>query len=394
MKRNKKVVTEPGKSVTVDDFLRQETNASTSSVASVQGRAKTSKNYKLNAKIYKKSGNCQKLVDNGENNRYKMDMIEDERIKCMEGTENGNLVDNFNMDMTQSLKDMYEDEMELIEKIKNEDFTDAIDLKNLQDSLKDDVKEISTLLDKKTGLLKIKKQTKLPGNNNNENKIKVLSTVTLNLPSTSTGKTNTLGLFFRPHVLYSDSNEKLQNKDKENVLEEIELNIKNEKKERKCINKPVKYKDCETTEKLVTTVENKDLLQKVKPIKTSKKENKRGNNSKKQKRSKRLTRNSSGSDTDVSENISYRESSDSSERYVPEDVDKDVEMCTTEFNENNKTMSVENEELLDHHIQHEVHVDKYVLVKFITEKSTKYYVGKVTKIDGIFVSHKFFKKEE
>ncbi|CAG5009211.1 unnamed protein product [Parnassius apollo] len=109
-------------------------------------------------------------------------MIEDERIKCMEGTENGNLLDNFNMDMTQSLKDMYEDEMELIEKIKNEDFTDAIDLKNLQDSLKDD--EISMLLDEKTGLFKIKEMDdrimKLPGNNNNENKIKVLSTVTLN----------------------------------------------------------------------------------------------------------------------------------------------------------------------------------------------------------------------
>lgn len=103
------------------------------------------------------------MVDNGENDNYEMDMILDERTELMESTENGNLTDNIEMDVTKFPKDIFED----------------------------DVSEINTFLDEKTGLLETKGKTNLPNktemenrmmklseNKNNENKIKILSAVT------------------------------------------------------------------------------------------------------------------------------------------------------------------------------------------------------------------------
>lgn len=216
VRRNKKVVTEPGKSVTVNDFLlRQETNTTRSSIAGVRGGVKSSKNNRINKKNNRKFGNSHKMVDNGENDNYEMDMILDERTELMESTENGNLTDNIEMDVTKFPKDIFED----------------------------DVSEINTFLDEKTGLLETKGKTNLPNktemenrmmklseNKNNENKIKILSAVTLKLPSTSTGRINQSDSFFRPQVQYSDSDEELQNIDKEIILGEIAVKIYNEKK--------------------------------------------------------------------------------------------------------------------------------------------------------------------
>lgn len=189
LKRNKKVITEPGKSLTISDFTHKQRIASGPLESAVTGRVKPSKNNRISTKGTQQNSTSYQIAD------MSKDYISEGNIFLNE--KNG-----------------------LIETIESREFTHIIEIQ--------DTKQETVII---------------TGNPNNEPTIKVLSSVSITAPkptptddfyltSTSTGKVYQSASFFRPKIQIYDSNTdidfkyvsenmEIDNEEKNNMLEEI-----------------------------------------------------------------------------------------------------------------------------------------------------------------------------
>lgn len=238
------------------------------------------------------------------------------------------------------------------------------------------------ILNENTGVIEIKQMEKaekrcreirVPGDKNNNAKIEILSDMTIDLPSTSTssGKRSQMVSFFRPHVRYPDSDDDMDNEDKENKPQ-ISVKINDQKQSAK-----------------------KQLKRKGTKLQTTTKDTRTGS-----KKSKSVS-NGSDCETDISDKISIHDSSDDSEEvFMEEDEifmeDNDIdEMAVQENDKKTKINEEYNGEFGNENNLADLKSGMYVVVKFETKKGhNKYYVGKVTKTDGILIRVNYMRKKK